>query len=109
MKLSNKIKFGLITFLLTSYDLLAQSPGARDRIQKGKTGLETATRGIQDYFEPAVDLIYVITAIIGLIGAVKVYGKFSKGDPDTGTVAAQWFGAILFVVVAVTVIKAVLL
>jgi len=34
-------------------------------------------------------LIYAIGAVVGLIGGVKVYGKFSSGDPDTSkTVAA---------------------
>ena len=28
-------------------------------------------------------LIYAIGAVVGLIGGVKVYGKFSSGDPDT--------------------------
>jgi hypothetical protein len=30
-----------------------------------------------------------------LIGGVKVYGKFSSGDPDTAKTAASWFGACL--------------
>lgn len=38
---------------------------------------------VNGYFEPAVKLIYAIGAVVGLIGAVKVYGKFSSGDPDT--------------------------
>ena len=50
--------------------------------------------------------MYAVGAIIGLIGAVKVYQKWSAGDHDTGKVAAAWFGACVFLVVVVTVIRA---
>ena len=48
---------------------------------------------VNGYFEPAVKLIYAIGAVVGLIGAVKVYGKFSSGDPDTAKTCASWMGA----------------
>ena len=57
------------------------------------------------YFEPAVKLIYAIGAVVGLIGAVKVYGKFSSGDPDTAKTCASWMGACVFLIVCATVLK----
>ena len=48
---------------------------------------------VTSYFDPATKLIYAIGAVVGLIGGVKVYGKFSSGDPDTSKTAASWFGA----------------
>ena len=50
-------------------------------------------------------LIYAIGAVVGLIGGVKVYGKFSAGDPDVSKVAASWFGACIFLVIAGTVLR----
>ena len=47
-----------------------------------------------------------IGAIVGLVGAVKVYNKWNHGEPDTGKVAAAWFGSCVFLVVVATVIKA---
>ncbi len=41
-------------------------------------------------------LIYAIGAVVGLIGGVKVYSKWSSGDPDTTKTAASWFGACIF-------------
>ena len=41
----------------------------------------------------------------GLIGGVKVYGKFSSGDPDTSKTAASWFGACIFLIVAATILR----
>ena len=39
-------------------------------------------------------LIYAIGAVVGLIGGVKVYGKFSSGDPDTSKTAASYYPAL---------------
>ena len=50
-------------------------------------------------------LIYAIGAVVGLIGGVKVYGKFSSGDPDTAKTAASWFGACIFLIVAATILR----
>ena len=57
------------------------------------------------YFDPATKLIYAIGAGVGLIGGVKVYGKFSSGDPDTSKTAASWFGACIFLIVAATILR----
>lgn len=50
-------------------------------------------------------LIYAIGAVVGLIGGVKVYGKFSSGDPDMSKTAASWFGACIFLIVAATILR----
>jgi hypothetical protein len=50
-------------------------------------------------------LIYAIGAVVGLIGGIKVYSKFSSGDPDTGKTAASWFGACIFLIVAATILR----
>ena len=50
-------------------------------------------------------LIYAIGAVVGLIGGVKVYGKFSAGDPDVSKVAASWFGACIFLIVSATILR----
>ena len=55
------------------------------------------------YFDPATKLIYAAGAIVGLIGAIKVYSKFSS--PDTGKTAGSWFGACVFLIVAATVLR----
>lgn len=71
----------------------------------GQQGITDATTMITGYFEPGVKLVYAVGAVIGLIGGVKVYGKFSSGDPDTTKVAASWFGACIFLIVAATILK----
>ena len=71
----------------------------------GSAGITGATSMATSYFDPAPKLIYAIGAIVGLIGGVKVYSKFSSGDPDTGKTAASWFGACIFLIVAATILR----
>ncbi|MCX8524586.1 DUF4134 domain-containing protein [Chryseobacterium formosus] len=71
----------------------------------GTAGINEATQMVTSYFEPATQLIYAIGAVVGLIGGVKVYNKFSSGDPDTSKTAASWFGACIFLIVAATILR----
>lgn len=71
----------------------------------GAGGIKEATNMVTSYFEPGTKLIYAIGAVVGLIGGVKVYGKFSSGDPDTSKTAASWFGACIFLIVAATILQ----
>lgn len=71
----------------------------------GFSGINQATNMVTSYFDPATKLIYAIGAVVGLIGGVKVYSKFSSGDPDTSKTAASWFGACIFLIVAATILR----
>ena len=72
----------------------------------GVAALQRANAEVLSYVEPITSLFYVVCAIVGFIGAVKVYSKWSSGSPDTTKTAASWFGACVFAVVAVTAIRA---
>lgn len=71
----------------------------------GLSGINQATSMVTSYFDPATKLIYAIGVVVGLIGGVKVYSKFSSGDPDTSKTAASWFGACIFLIVAATILR----
>ena len=73
--------------------------------QDGTAGINEANNKVRGYFDAGTNLMYAIGAIVGLVGAVKVYNKWSAGDHDTGKVAAAWFGSCVFLVVVATVIK----
>lgn len=85
------------TYMLSGMGAFAQGNGA--------AGITEATQMITSYFDPATQLIYAIGAVVGLIGGVKVYNKFSSGDPDTSKTAASWFGACIFLIVAATILR----
>ena len=71
----------------------------------GMAGINEATKMVTSYFDPGTKLIYAIGAVVGLIGGIKVYNKFSSGDPDTSKTAASWFGACIFLIVAATILR----
>lgn len=73
--------------------------------QDGTAGINEANNKVRGYFDAGTNLMYAIGAIVGLVGAVKVYNKWNAGDHDTGKVAAAWFGSCVFLVVVATVIK----
>ena len=81
--------------------LLAVSAYAQD----GNAGIQEANTKVRSYFDSGTQLMYAVGAIVGLIGAVKVFNKWNAGDHDTGKVAAAWFGSCVFLVVVATVIR----
>ena len=68
-------------------------------------GIEEANTMVRQAFTTGTQLMYAVGAVLGLIGAVKVYQKWNSGDPDTGKVAAAWFGSCIFLVIVATVIQ----
>ena len=71
----------------------------------GIAGITEATNTVTSYFDPGTKLVYAVGAVVGLIGGIKVYNKFSSGDPDTSKTAASWFGACIFLIVAATILR----
>ena len=71
----------------------------------GNAGINQANTFVRSYFDSGVNLVYAIGALVGLIGAIKVYQKWNHGDHDTGKVAAAWFGSCIFLVIVATVLK----
>ena len=73
--------------------------------QDGTAGINEANTKVRSYFAAGTNLMYAVGAVLGLIGAIKVYSKWNSGDPDTGKVAAAWFGSCVFLVIVATVIR----
>ena len=95
----NNKKIITMLFLLTATAIGAYAQG------NGMAGINEATKMVTSYFDPGTKLIYAIGAVVGLIGGIKVYNKFSSGDPDTSKTAASWFGACIFLIVAATILR----
>lgn len=86
----------IATAMMVSVALIAQD---------GNAGIQEANQKVRSYFNSGTSLMYAVGAILGLIGAVKVYSKWNAGDHDTSKVAAAWFGSCVFLVVVATVIR----
>ena len=94
-----KTLLAVALFLSATYAALGQDAG------DGNAGIMEATNKVKSYFDTGVSLMYAVGAVLGLIGAVKVYQKWNAGEPDTGKVAASWFGSCIFLVIVATVLR----
>ena len=95
--MNNKKKITMLLLMATAIGAYAQGNGI--------AGINEATKMVTSYFDPGTKLIYAVGAVVGLIGGIKVYNKFSSGDPDTSKTAASWFGACIFLIVAATILR----
>ena len=96
-------QFLAITLTLTG---ILFSIGLHAQTADGNNGLNQANTMVRSYFEAGTNLMYAVGAILGLVGAVKVYKASLDGQrQDAGHLAAAWFGACIFLVVVSTVLK----
>lgn len=93
-----KLPIAAVTIALTLITLAVDA-------QDGKAGIQAADKAVRGYFDVGTKLMYGIGALLAIIGAIKVYSKWSAGDQDTAKTAASWFGACIFLVVVTTIIK----
>lgn len=99
--MKNKLRSFLSSILLALLAMMSQAAFAQD----GNAGINEATMRVRSYFTTGTSLMYAIGAVLGLVGAVKVFQKWNSGDPDTGKVAAAWFGSCVFLVIVATVLR----
>ena len=98
MKIKTTGLVALLCAVLATEALFAQTAD-------GNAGITQATTMITGYFAGLSTLMYAIGAVVGLVGAIRVYIKWNHGDHDTGKIAFAWFGSCIFLVVVATVIK----
>src|SRR5450755_1181381 len=96
MKKCIKTLLAAVSLLLIAMTCMAQD---------GNAGINQATSQVKGYFSTGTNLMYAIGAIVGLVGAIKVYKKWNDGEHDTGKVASSWFGSCIFLVIVATVLK----
>lgn len=100
MKPANRLKTWMLCITALFINAIVKAQTA-----DGNAGINEATNKVKSYFDTGTNLMYAIGAIVGLVGAIKVYSKWNHGDHDTGKVAAAWFGSCVFLVVVATVLK----
>jgi len=70
----------MVTAILSLLVLNLQAALAQD----GNAGISQATSQVKSYFDTGTNLMYAIGAIVGLVGAIKVFKKWNDGEHDTG-------------------------
>jgi hypothetical protein len=98
IKMERKFALAMLFCLAASSNVLAQvDPSA---------ALKTIKTSVANVFTAAADIMYVVAALAGLIGAVLLYQKWNTGDPNTGKLVGSWIGSAIFVALAATFLKA---
>ncbi|MEM9364087.1 MAG: DUF4134 domain-containing protein [Bacteroidota bacterium] len=91
-----RIRYTLILLVGAVYNSFAQ----------GVQGIQQADTEIRSYVAPVGDMILGIGAVVGLIGAARVYIAWNNGDQDVTKKIMGWVGACLFLVLVGVVINA---
>ncbi|MDO4728854.1 MAG: DUF4134 domain-containing protein [Bacteroidota bacterium] len=65
-----------------------------------------ATDNIKEYWDDVSTLIKMIGAVVGLIGGLRIYNKWTNGDQDINKEILGWGGACLFLVLVPTFVSA---
>jgi Domain of unknown function (DUF4134) len=97
-----KKRLTTFAFLLFTISSLAQPGG----IQSGAAALDGLTNDMEAYMDPITTVVYVVAALIGLVGALRVYIAWQQGKDNVMSSATGWFGACLFILIANTVLRA---
>jgi uncharacterized protein DUF4134 len=102
---SRKSKKTFLIGFMATIALFCEILHARAQTADGNNGINQANTMIRSYFDTGTQLLYGIGAIMGLVGAVRVYQLWGSHHGEASKAAAGWFGACVFLVVVSTVLK----
>ena len=60
-------------FLFLLVFFISSSGYAQVELADGQAAIEEAATGIEEYFEPIRNLVFIMAGIISLLGAIRVY------------------------------------
>lgn len=104
--MTNKIKKQkMMKRLLTAFVvLMAVAPTYAQA--GGSAALGNAASTISGYMADLKLLIYAIGGIVGTVGGVRIYNKWTNGDQDINKEIVGWGGACIFLLIVPTFIDA---
>ena len=65
---------------------------------QGAGAITDAANSVKTYWGPLKTLIMMIGGIVGLIGGLRIYNKWTNGDQDINKEILGWGGACLFLI-----------
>lgn len=95
-KINNKAVLALGAIMTAPAMAMASSPFS--------DGIQEATNDITDAAGTLSTLCLAIGAVVGLVGAVRIYIKWNNGDQDVTKSILGWGGAALFLIASGAVI-----
>lgn len=78
---------------------------AQNTIADGADALDSLTSDLENYIDPVTKVVYIVAAVVGLVGALRVYSNWQGGKENVMASATGWLGACLFLLVANTVVR----
>ena len=67
--------------------------------QGGATAISTAASDIKDYWDPIKLILKAVGGLVGFIGGLRVYNKWTNGDQDVNKEILGYGGAMIFLIV----------
>lgn len=83
-------------FLTACVILLAVAPAFA---QGGATAISNAANDIRDYWDPIKLILKAVGGLVGFIGGLRVYNKWTNGDQDVNKEILGYGGAMIFLLV----------
>lgn len=71
---------------------------AQASIQNANKALNEIASGVSGMFDSAWKVALAAAALVGIAGAIHVYIKWHKGDPNVTSAIAGWIGAIVVII-----------
>lgn len=89
-KVSKKKVLTLALVMLAMTPMLAQG---------GATAISNAASDIKDYWDPIKLILKAVGGLVGFIGGLRVYNKWTNGDQDVNKEILGYGGAMIFLIV----------
>lgn len=67
--------------------------------QGGATAISNAANDIKDYWDPIKLILKAVGGLVGFIGGLRVYNKWTNGDQDVNKEILGYGGAMIFLLV----------
>ena len=67
--------------------------------QGGATAISNAASDIKDYWYPIKLILKAVGGLVGFIGGLRVYNKWTNGDQDVNKEILGYGGAMIFLIV----------
>lgn len=67
--------------------------------QGGATAISNAAGDIRDYWDPIKLILKAVEGLVGFIGGLRVYNKWTNGDQDVNKEILGYGGAMIFLIV----------
>jgi hypothetical protein len=89
----------VMVLLVSSMTLCAQVPGI--------SGINSASRDISSFYPALANLSIAIGGLVGLIGGLRIFILWQKGERDIEFEIMGWFGSCIFLVLLGGVVRAI--